>query len=645
VQGCTADAWREKTAPRGTPWASVGKAYAKELAVLGDTYAWASDRPIEPLTEFTAVAHGRPLVAVGSGGSATAAHLATLLHRFRAGGFSRRATPLDLLLSEPNLHDAAVLILSASGKNRDVLAALDRSVCCESHAIATVCTQRGSPLASKARRFARSYVFEDDAPHGKDGFLATNSLLATCVFLARAYGVQSPGALPTGPNIESLGHLSAKHTAIVLHGGWSSPVATDLESKLNESAIASAQLSDYRNFGHGRHLWLARRAAETVVVALVTPETSDLAAKTRTLLPPDIPVIELQTSHDGPAGTIDLLVQGFQLVRLLGDLQSFDPGRPSVPAFGRKLYHLGPGSGTHDQLSPVSRKVARLGRLQANGSPEVARALNQFVESLASVKLGGLVLDYDGTLCGRNERFGALRDDVSAECVRLLEAGVVVGIATGRGRSVRESLQHAVPPELWKRVTVGYYNGGEIASLMRNEAPSRIASVEPPLDLALDLLERESVLIESASLTARRRQITVEPRRNLSTDALMSSVMTALGPVEHLGIRVLVSSHSVDVLPPGVGKLAVVHEVQQQVKKGTQTLCIGDRGSWPGNDVALLSHWPSLSVDEVSGSLATCWNLAPSGVTGPDAALRYLRALTVVDGIGSLDAQDLWRRP
>jgi len=624
---------------------SVGKAYAKELAVLGDTYAWASQRPIEPLTDFAAAAHGRPLVAVGSGGSATAAHLATLLHRFRAEGFSRRATPLDLLLSEPNLHDAAVLILSASGKNRDVLAALERSVCCETRAIGTICTQRGSPLAREARRFARSYVFEDDAPHGKDGFLATNSLLATCVFLLRAYGEKTPAMLPTDHAIESIDHLSGKRTAIVLHGGWSSPVATDLESKLNESAIASAQLSDYRNFGHGRHFWLARRAAETCVVMLVTPETSALAEKTRALLPPDVSVVDLHTGHDGPAGTIELLVRGFQLVGLLGDLQSFDPGRPSVPVFGRKLYHLGPGLRTEHQPSPVSRKLTRLGRLQRSDSPGVARAFEQFVESLASVKLGGLVLDYDGTLCGRAERFGALRDDVATECVRLLEAGIVVGIATGRGRSVRASLQHAFPPELWQRVTVGYYNGGEIAALSRNDAPCRLDSAEPPLDLALELLKGDSLLLETTSLTVRCRQITIEPSGNLCTDTLMSAVMTALGPVEHLGIRVLVSSHSVDVLPPGIGKLAVVDAVQQKVKSGTQTLCIGDRGSWPGNDVALLSHWPSISVDEVSGSLATCWNLAPSGVIGPEAALRYLRAISVVDGIGSLDSRDLWRSP
>jgi hypothetical protein len=597
------------------------------------------------LTEFVAAAHGNTLLAVGSGGSATAAHLATLLHRFFADGFAEHITPLELLLSEPKLHDAAVLILSASGKNRDVLAAVSLTVEREARALGTICTQRGSPLAHEASRFARSYIFEDDAPHGKDGFLATNSLLATCVFLVRAYRAQPPATLPIDPESATFNLLSEKRTAIILHGGWGSPVATDLESKLNESAIASAQLSDYRNFGHGRHLWLARRAAETYVVMLVTPETSGLAAKTRGLLPPGIPIVELRTEQHGPAGTIDLLVQGLRFVGHLGVLQSFDPGRPSVPAFGRKLYHLGPGLQTEHQPAPVFRKLARIGQFQKERSLEAADALDRFVESLAGAEIGGLVLDYDGTLCGREDRFGALRDDLRAECVRLLEAGIAIGIATGRGRSVRTAMQHALPQALWDRVMIGYYNGGEIASLSQNEAPCRQPTAEPPLDQALKLLESDPLLLESASLTTRRRQITIEPRGNMCTDALMSAVMSTLGSVEDLGIRVLVSSHSVDVLPSGVGKLAVVRVVEGAVREGTQTLCMGDRGSWPGNDVALLSHWPSLSVDEVSASLSTCWNLAPSGLTGPDAALRYLRAIVVVNGIGSLNARNLWRRP
>ncbi len=622
----------------------MGKTYGKELAALDDTYAWARGAAIEPLEEFVGEAHARPLLAIGSGGSATAAHLAALLHRFQAGDFARHATPLDILLSEPNLREAAVLLLSASGKNRDVLAALDRCVQREARAVATLCTQRGSPLATAARRFERAYVFEEDAPCGKDGFLATNSLLASCVFIARAYGSKLPERASVEPAKPSLHDVEGRSTAVVLHGGWGSPAATDLESKLNESAIASAQVSDYRNFGHGRHLWLARRAPETVVITLVTPETSSVADRTRALLPPEVPVVELRTTHEGAAGTIDLLLQSFHLVGNLGKLQAFDPGRPSVPEFGRKLYHLAPVVPADDPPAPVVRKLARAGHLGRDEQAEVLAALGRFIESLCAARLGGIVLDYDGTLCARTERFGVLRTEIANECRRILEGGVVIGIATGRGRSVRESLQKTLPRGLWDRVVVGYYNGGEIAPLVRDDVPSRDAPAEPPLDVAKALLERDPLLAGLASLTVRRRQITVEPKRRISTDALMSLVMTLLAPLEEHGVRVLTSSHSVDVLPSGVGKLAVVHDVQRRTREGSEVLCIGDRGAWPGNDCALLSHAPSLSVDEVSASLTTCWNIAPAGVTGADAALRYLQSIRVSDGYATLDARNLWRR-
>ncbi|HEX9640938.1 MAG TPA: hypothetical protein VGB13_06470 [Candidatus Krumholzibacteria bacterium] len=619
----------------------MGKAFRKELAALDDTYRWASTTEIGPLTEFVHEAHARPLVAIGSGGSATAAHLAALLHRFHAGAFARAATPLDVLLSEPNLGESAALLLSASGRNRDVLVALDRCVRSDARAVATLCTQRGSPLATAARRFERAYVFEQDAPCGKDGFLATNSLLAACIFLARAYGA----GLPDRPALTaaSLDGLDRRSTALVLHGGWGSPVATDLESKLSESAVASAQVSDYRNFGHGRHFWLARRESETMVIALVTPETAAIADRTRALLPSKIPVVELRTTHDGPAGMLDLLWQSFHVVGALAELQSFDPGRPSVPEFGRKLYHLPPLVPAEAQCSPVVRKLARRRHIVHEEPTGIRAGLERFVERICAASFGGIVLDYDGTLCARSDRFGVLRPEIADECRRLLEGAVIVGIATGRGRSVRESLQKALPRSSWERVIVGYYNGGEIAPLARDDVPSRDAPVEPPLDAAKDLLEQDPLLRELALFTGRRRQITVEPRRQVSTDALISHVMTLLGPLEQAGVRVLTSSHSVDVLPPGVGKLSVVREVEQRMKEGTEVLCVGDRGAWPGNDCALLSHVPSLSVDEVSASLTTCWNIAPAGVTGAAAVLLYLAAIRASDGRATMDARDLWR--
>jgi len=225
----------------------------------------------------------------------------------------------------------------------------------------------------------------------------------------------------------------------------------------------------------------------------------------------------------------------------------------------------------------------------------------------------------------------------------LLEAGLILGIATGRGRSVRESLQKTLLSGLWDRVVVGYYNGGEIALLERNEAPLRESPPEPPLDIVRDLLKRDPLLHSLASLTIRRRQITIEPNRRISTDTLLSYVMTLIAPLEAQGVRVLASSHSVDVLPLGVGKLAVVDDVKRRIREGTEVLCIGDRGAWPGNDCALLSHEPSLSVDEVSASLTTCWNIAPPGLSGADATLRYLQSIRIANGYATLHARDLWR--
>ena len=44
----------------------------------------------------------------------------------------------------------------------------------------------------------------------------------------------------------------------------------------------------------------------------------------------------------------------------------------------------------------------------------------------------------------------------------MLRAGAVVGLATGRGKSVRQALRDAVDERLWGKVIVGYYNGGDI---------------------------------------------------------------------------------------------------------------------------------------------------------------------------------------
>jgi hypothetical protein len=612
----------------------MGKAFATELAALPDTLAWAKAQDVKLLEGFVADVAERPLVAIGSGGSSTACHLTALLHRTRHRRPAQFMTPLDVLSLPAGLHRAAVFFASASGKNKDVLAAFDAAIAEEAPAIAVVTLRAGNPLSVAAADYSRARVFAADAPAGKDGYLATNSLIATCVLTARAYGFEL--AAPKGRRQEIVDGsiFEGRHIVQVLHGGWGGPVATDLESKVNESALASAQLADYRNFGHGRHLWLAKRPAESIVVALVTPGTSAIADATLKLFPRTIPVIRLDSSLDGPAGTIDLLLQAFHLVGRLGKARGQDPGRPHVPEFGRKLYRLRPPRVHPSMPAPIQRKLWALPEVSEDGEA-FKTGMDKFLNAARAAKIGALVLDYDGTLCTKDDRFDGLREDIVAECVRLLKAGVRLGIATGRGKSVRDELQKVLDEELWPLVHLGHYNGTDIGALEDDSSPSKGGPKEQALMRAHDLLTGDAWLTATANLTPRPQQIAVEPKGAVRTDALAAHVMALLAPLDGDGVRIVVSSHSLDVLGPTRGKGSLVSWMRQRIGAGREVLCIGDRGAWPGNDYSLLAEPLSLSVDEVSSLNDACWNLAPLGVSGPDATLLYLRSVKARGGVGT----------
>jgi DNA-binding MurR/RpiR family transcriptional regulator len=611
----------------------VGKVFASELAALEDTLVWALSCDVQVIKKFVADVADRHLVAIGSGGSLTACHLTTLLHRMRYRRTAQFTTPFDVLSVPFGLHHAGVFLASASGKNKDVLAALKACIVEEAPAVAVVTLRAENPLREAASSYARARVFATDVPTGKDGYLATNSLAATCVLVTRAYDFEV--TLPKAwckPAHGTIFH--DRHMVQILHGGWSAPVATDLESKLNESALAAAQFADYRNFGHGRHLWLAKRASETVVVAFVTPGTAAIAEATLKLFPKCIPVVRIETTLDGPAGTIDLLLQAFHLVDRIGEMRGQDPGRPHVPEFGRRLYRLTPPRGRPTTDAPIQRKLWASPEA-ANDGKAFQQGLKRFLARAHTTKIGAVIFDYDGTLCTKDDRYDGLRDDIVAECSRLLKAGVYLGIATGRGKSVRKTLQKVLDRKLWAHVYIGYYNGTGIGALGDDAMPDTNESSNGVLQRAQTLLSDDNWLTRMADITARPRQLTVEPKGTIRIDALASLVMARLAPLDGEGVRIVSSSHSLDVLSLGPGKGSLVSWLRKQIDNERDVLCIGDRGAWPGNDYSLLAEPMSLSVDEVSSLTDTCWNLAPRGVSGPDATLLYLRAIKAREGVGT----------
>ena len=323
----------------------MGKPYQMELAQLPAVHDWAMTVKPYDLARFVDAAKLLPMYAVGSGGSLGAAAFAAMLHRWTAHP-SRYLTP-QILSWEPSRWKCATLLVSAGGRNPEILDALRVS----KGLVGVVCATKDSPLERIAQN--RAYVHAARPPSGKDGFLATNSLLATCVWLAATYGrhvhavpeyaMSWKGLMEDGFERvvkKAAGEITNRRHVMVLADAWGWPAAVDAESRCHESGLAAVQVTDWRNFAHGRHNWLAVHGDETAILALVSPQSVELAGRTLELVPNDIPVARLETCHERPAGALNLLVKVMHLVGEFGRAGGTDPGRPKVADFGRKIHHM-----------------------------------------------------------------------------------------------------------------------------------------------------------------------------------------------------------------------------------------------------------------------------------------------------------------
>ena len=130
---------------------------------------------------------GFPIVCVGSGGSLTTAHFAAALHQEFAGQVSRAATPLDAVAMPLDWKAAAALIFTAGGGNPDAVGCFRHLVRREVGCLGVVCCRAGGPILAEAAGHPAVDQFLIAPPSGKDGFLATNTLLASVVVLTRAF--------------------------------------------------------------------------------------------------------------------------------------------------------------------------------------------------------------------------------------------------------------------------------------------------------------------------------------------------------------------------------------------------------------------------------------------------------------------------
>jgi hydroxymethylpyrimidine pyrophosphatase-like HAD family hydrolase/fructoselysine-6-P-deglycase FrlB-like protein len=645
----------------------MARPYRLEMARLAETLDWALGADLGALQSAVREARSMPLVAIGSGGSLSAAHALAYHHRASACQVASVLMPLEA--STTSLDPAvAVWLLSASGNDVDIVAAARNIVLREPRQLTALVGDDGSKLEDLAELHPYMEHLVYRPPASKDGLLATNSLFAFCTIIARAYSalesdpagwtsagldglrnaVESTSPLVRGWH-DSSRRLWDRETTVVLHGANGTLGAIDLESKFTEAALGHAQIADFRNFAHGRHRWLAKRRGDAAVLALISEDDAEVAERTLDLLPSDVPVAHIGLpGAPGQAALVSLLA-AFRLTEWAGQARGIDPGDPGEPEIARRLSNLKPSvmapksadGLTRREVSAIQRKSGRtVEHLTQKGELKSwKRALDMFRDDLVQQSLDAIVLDYDGTIVDTRHGREPPAPAVSDELIRLLEAGLCIGIATGRGNTVRPALEAVIPPALRTRVVIGYYNGSQVATLADDSVPSADRTPSPELEHANRLFDEHPELNTHTQRDIGRDQLTLSSDGTLTCERLWqitNCLVKTLSP----DLAVLRSSHSVDVVTPAASKINVITWLRTSGVSGT-ILVIGDRGLWPGNDYELLSVRPALSVDECGPAPETCWNLGQPGHRGPAITLEYLKGIRTDAAGARFDPKEL----
>lgn len=620
----------------------MGKNYRKELNMLPEIFIKAKEADCNEIIRFLKMYKNETFIGIGSGGSFSVAKIFEYFCTV-SGYMGKSITPLELGYYNKQLRKNAAVLFTAGGSNNDSRNTYKYLADHEPKGLLTCCMKANSPVEKMQRENLHNYFLGYQMPVAKDGYLAVESIISALVILANAFSEATHFDffnLPVGSEwleccieVPILEQVLLKESIIVLHGGITTPAAIDLESKFSEASLGNVQLADFRNFSHGRHFWLCDRENSTGIIALIGEEQKKLAMDTLEMVPNMIPVLKIMCSDKTIIGMLEAFNYIFEIVGYAGKMRGIDPGRPKVPEFGKKMYHI--NYNINAKKNSIYQYAAER-KIAAGFNVDLQECIVQARKNESYLKkkiFKGIVFDYDGTLHNK-EKHTDIEDKIFLCINKLLGANIKIGVATGRGKSVRNELQKVINPLYWHQVVIAYYNGGCLGTLDDNSQPNKKGCKVPNEFLEIRDFIEQNLLNEVVNVEGivdkNPYQLTVIEEKDSAYFETVKNYARAMS-----GIKLLYSSHSLDIIPITTSKNNIFLWKEWRNICQTEFLRIGDSGQYGGNDFELLQSEYGISVDYVSAAPNNCWNYAKPGMRNLEATLYYLSEVikVVEDGI------------
>lgn len=628
--------------------------FSEKLGSLPGTLDLLRDYDANGMANALAAGAGCHAVAVGSGGSAIAAEYFARCRETLGLGPTTVQTPMRAVLDESALTGDDFWLFSAGGDNPDAVAACRAAFDRKAKTIHLVTRSQDGAAADLIRRSGGT-VHVLPVADRKDGYLATHSIFATMVGLLLACDMVS--GEPTGAmrlldvvglrlvDMRDAGVRDSRSAAFAGVGrGDTLLVVADtrlgassvlLDTSIWEASLCHVQSTDFRNFAHGRHGWLHHRADETLLLALTGGDSGGPWSVIDGQLPSSLRRIALDYGACGRIENVLAAIDSLGLIEAIGAAVGIDPGKPGIGEFGRQIYE-GRSLVELAATLPANVRHKRAAMAKADSWGGAGDPLHLIgdarLRTLANAEIGGVVMDYDGTVVTTAGRFGSPDSQIVEELIRLHGLGLRIGFATGRGGSAGEELRKVLPAKMLAAIPIGYYNGGHVRSVDVDIDEDPAVADEAIAEIAAWLRERGDLFADHRFKHG-AVQITIEMDRLLHPYRFATDLRDCAAFAEGR-VRVTGSGHSYDIVPAASSKLAVVRELRTGLPTGAEVLCFGDSGSRPGNDHALLAHPFGISVGDVCAAADGCWSMFGAHPIGPEALLRILKSLVTSDAGG-----------